>query len=171
MKKLNCLFILILFIELVIAGVSYPNPIILDSGETGKFNFAIDAALFDYPLVCNIEFNGKTPLTINFDRKEINIDAGKRVFIQGNVKVPEQIKSGTFTESFCVSCNPATVADTNTRPRYCDIPIKVTVTGSGATLKQELPNNINWIIFLAVINSLLILALILLIKKRKVIFS
>ncbi len=173
MKRTILGLILVSLISILVsASVSHPTPITLNSGEKGKFNFAVDAALFSTNLQCTIEFEQKTPLEVTFDTKEINVEAGKRTFVQGEVKTPRDIQEGTHLETFCISCNPISPdAGTATKPRYCDIPISVSV------IKTEQPLGIieqpleiikqPVTLMLVIVNILLLVTTIIIFKRRK----
>ena len=164
--KLKILILLLLSINLVGAGVSHPRALKLAPGETGEFRFAIDAALFDVDLQCTIEFEGQTDLDVKFDTEEVLVKAGERVFITGKVKVPKDSEVRSYKEEFCVSCDKVVqVAGGGTRPRYCDIPISVSV------VEKESPGTFlsaSFIILLIIVIILsLILISIIIIKRRK----
>ena len=160
MNKLSFFILLLFLVPLVNAGVSYPAPMSLTPGEKGDFHFAVDAALFDDDLKCVIEFDFRTLLEINFHEEELSIDAGKRIFVEGDVVVPKDIEEGYYEESFCVSCERVTeTSGVSTRPRYCDIPVRVTV------VKEPFGFSFILVIILVV---LLILAFIFLKRRRKI---
>jgi len=166
--KLKCivLFIILLFIKSVLAGVTYPEQLSLAPGEKSEFLFAVDAATSEIPIKCKIEFNEQTPLKINFKKTEITLQPGTREFITGEVKVPRKTNSGNYKETFCVSCDPLVdIEGTTTRPRYCDIPIRVEIKAH-----EESPQKTTKIlasIFISINIILLIISLILFIKRRK----
>jgi len=174
-KTKTQLFIFILLVlDVVSASVSHPAPLKLSPGEKGKFTFAIDAALFSTDLQCKIEFESKTPLTVSFDALETKIGAGKRVFVKGEIKAPNNIETGTYQETFCVACNPLNVeSGTTTKPRYCDIPLTISIEKTQKSLsieKIQQPLNIvsqQWNILLIVLNISLIVTAIIIFKKRK----
>ncbi len=168
MRKISYAIILLLFIGSVNAGVTHPNQVKIAPGEKGEFNFAIDAAIFDVPIKCTIEFKPQTPLDIKFKKTEVELNPGAREFIIGEVKVSKSITPGLYKETFCVSCTRlSNLAGATTRPRYCDLPISVTVSDEFKSTKEN-PGSINiYLILLILINVILFITIILIYAKKK----
>lgn len=167
-KKTIYLLIFLLFIQLAYAGVSHPSQISLAPGEKAEFNFAVDNAIFNVPIECTISLETKqTSLEISFKKTKVRLEPGTREFIIGEVKVPKNINSGFYKETFCVSCDKlSNTPGATTRPRYCGIPIRVNVGEEYRTNNKENPFNISTSV-LTLMNILLLIIVILLYTKRR----
>ncbi len=135
---------IILLSQLAYAGVTNPLPseMQLLEGESGRFKFQIQAITSEQDLICEPSLAEETSLDIDFDQKIITVSAGSIKEAYGTVTAPDKI--GTYTESFCISCEPVSdIAGTSVQMDTCDLPITVDVVGEktkeNMTVEPEKP--------------------------------
>lgn len=169
MKKQNnlpliLLLVIIIQIQSVLAGVSHPQTLVMHQNQESEFSFAIDAAMFEYPLSCEMSLEtSNTELEIKFLQNTVKIEAGSREFIKGQIKTPKDIEAGTYYETFCVSCDVISgLQGATTKPRYCGIPIQVIIERDS---NNDSKQNISLKAILLIINLILLTVLAIFIKK------
>lgn len=134
------LFIIILPIIYASWGVSYPNKLELTRGESGRFKFGIDANQHEENMECTYNIPS-TNLIIISDQEKINVNAKSITQVAGTINVPQDIKDGTYTEKFCVSCNDIIPKEpgTSVKANYCDIPLIVNVVSERTIQNPYVP--------------------------------
>ncbi len=116
-------------------GVGYPFPsqLELKPGESGRFQFEIQASPEEGPVTCNYNIEQQLPLTIEFDEQPIPITpTGQtiRMPVYATVTAPIDIEPGSYSTSFCVSCSPAISGQPiGVVGSYCGITFGVDVVG------------------------------------------
>jgi hypothetical protein len=138
-KLIFAILILLISIQIAVAGVSHPLPSQLElmKGESGRFKFQIQNLGKPDTTICTASLEGESPLVVEFDEDEMTVPGDSVKYYFGTVTVPNDYSpdsvgfnpsSQEYTQSFCIQCTPESATPgASVQIRSCDLPVNVKV--------------------------------------------